>query len=152
MDVFAFASRSETQGMVLTEAMAAGVPVVGLDAPGAREVVRDRHNGRLLFNETVDTFTDALQWIASLSPEKMQQLRCSALQTAEVFSMARTADKALACYEALCAQAFIARPQEYEQWQRVFNLLKAEWDILKGMVGAAGAAFGETGPLERTPP
>ncbi|HEY7775971.1 MAG TPA: glycosyltransferase, partial [Kineobactrum sp.] len=29
MDVFAFASRSETQGMVLTEAMAAGVPVVG---------------------------------------------------------------------------------------------------------------------------
>ena len=152
MDVFAFASRSETQGMVLTEAMAAGVPVVGLDAPGVREVVRDRHNGRLLFNETVDAFTDALQWIASLSPEKMQQLRCSALQTAEVFSMARTADKALACYEALCAQAFIARPQEYEQWQRVFNLLKAEWDILKGMVGAAGAAFGETGPLERTPP
>jgi 1,2-diacylglycerol 3-alpha-glucosyltransferase len=39
---------SETQGMVLTEAMAAGLPVVALDAPGAREVVRDRHNGRLL--------------------------------------------------------------------------------------------------------
>ena len=34
MDVFVFASRSETQGMVLTEAMAAGKPVVALDAPG----------------------------------------------------------------------------------------------------------------------
>ncbi|HEX6199264.1 MAG TPA: glycosyltransferase, partial [Thermoanaerobaculia bacterium] len=38
MDVFAFASHSETQGMVLTEAMAAGVPVVAVDASGVREV------------------------------------------------------------------------------------------------------------------
>ncbi len=33
MDVFAFASQTETQGMVLTEAMAAGLPVVAVDAP-----------------------------------------------------------------------------------------------------------------------
>ena len=39
MDVFAFASQSETQGMVLVEAMAAGVPVVAVDASGVREVV-----------------------------------------------------------------------------------------------------------------
>ncbi|MFH1496368.1 MAG: glycosyltransferase, partial [Verrucomicrobiota bacterium] len=48
MNVFAFASTSETQGLVLAEAMAAGNPVVALDAPGAREVVRDGRNGRLL--------------------------------------------------------------------------------------------------------
>src|SRR5690606_31450022 len=46
MDVFVFASRSETQGMVLTEAMAAGTPVIALDASGAREVVRDGVSGR----------------------------------------------------------------------------------------------------------
>ncbi len=34
MDVFAFTSQTETQGMVLAEAMAAGVPVVAVDAPG----------------------------------------------------------------------------------------------------------------------
>ena len=34
MDVFVFSSQSETQGMVLAEAMAAGVPAVALDAPG----------------------------------------------------------------------------------------------------------------------
>ena len=56
MDVFAFASTSETQGMVLTEAMAAGLPVVALDAPGAREVVRDMHNGRLLTQATPAAF------------------------------------------------------------------------------------------------
>ena len=42
MDVFAFASQTETQGMVLTEAMAAGKPVVAPDGPGIHDVVRDR--------------------------------------------------------------------------------------------------------------
>jgi glycosyltransferase involved in cell wall biosynthesis len=41
MDVFVFASQSETQGLVLTEAMAAGIPVVAVDAPGVREVVKE---------------------------------------------------------------------------------------------------------------
>ena len=36
MDVFVFASQSETQGLVMTEAMAAGIPVVAVDAPGVR--------------------------------------------------------------------------------------------------------------------
>ena len=48
MNVFAFASLTETQGLVLAEAMAAGVAVVAVDAPGAREIVRDGANGRLL--------------------------------------------------------------------------------------------------------
>ena len=48
MDVFVFASRTETQGMVLAEAMACDVPVVAIDASGVREVVRDGENGRLL--------------------------------------------------------------------------------------------------------
>ena len=54
MDLFAFASKSETQGMVLTEAMAAGLPVVALDANGVREVVSDYSNGRLLHGESIE--------------------------------------------------------------------------------------------------
>ncbi len=46
-DLFVFASRTETQGIVLLEAMAAGRPVVALDAPGAQDVVRDGVNGFL---------------------------------------------------------------------------------------------------------
>jgi glycosyltransferase involved in cell wall biosynthesis len=90
MDVFAFASKSETQGMVLTEAMAAGVPVVALDAPGAREVVEDHHNGRLLHSETLEEFSSALQWVASLPPEQMQLLKQGAKGTATAFSMERS--------------------------------------------------------------
>jgi len=141
MDVFAFASKSETQGMVLTEAMAAGVPVVGLDAPGVREVVEDGQNGRLLHEETVESFAAALQWAASLPPHDRRRLGEGALRTAEAFSMPRTADRALGCYTALTGQARSARGEEDEQWQRVRELLQAEWEIVKGFSSAAGAAL-----------
>jgi len=142
MDVFAFASRSETQGMVLTEAMAAGAPVVGLDAPGVREVVKDQHNGRLLHEESVEAFRAALQWVAQLPAEKRRQLRQSAVATAEDFSMPRSAATALSCYEALRARALVERTEEDAQWEHVLHLIEAEWAILKGMAGAAVAAFG----------
>jgi len=48
MDTFAFTSKSETQGLVLVEAMASGCPVVGIDAPGVRDVVVSGRNGLLL--------------------------------------------------------------------------------------------------------
>ncbi|HSL91226.1 MAG TPA: glycosyltransferase, partial [Candidatus Limnocylindrales bacterium] len=63
MDVFAFASLTETQGMVLAESMAAGVPVVAVDAPGVREIVRDGENGRLLPRVDREAFGEALRWI-----------------------------------------------------------------------------------------
>jgi len=40
-DAFVFSSRTETQGLVLLEAMALGTPVVALAEMGAREVLRD---------------------------------------------------------------------------------------------------------------
>ena len=64
MDVFAFASVSETQGLVLAEAMAAGVPAVALDGPGVREVLRDGLNGRLLQSADEASFARALHWVA----------------------------------------------------------------------------------------
>ncbi|RJQ45852.1 MAG: glycosyltransferase family 4 protein [Gammaproteobacteria bacterium] len=151
MDVFAFASRSETQGMVLTEAMAASVPVVALDAPGAREVVKDRHNGRLLHEESIEAFRAALQWVAELPAETRRQLSRGARATADEFSMPRTADKALDCYQGLRQQAFVARPEAYQQWERVLHLIEAEWAILKGMAGAAVAAFSAPEAHDRGP-
>lgn len=44
-DVFLFASKSETQGMVILEAMAAGLPVVAVRSSGIDDVVRHGFNG-----------------------------------------------------------------------------------------------------------
>jgi hypothetical protein len=56
--------------------------------------------------------------------------------------VAASADKALSCYEALRGQACLARPEVEDQWTRVMRLIKAQWDILEGMSGAARAALG----------
>lgn len=141
MDVFAFASRSETQGMVLTEAMAAGLPVVGLDAPGVREVVKDKQNGRLLTEQSIEKFADCLQWIESQTPTSLQKLQQSALQTADDFSMSHSASKALICYENLRMQTLINRPQQDESLKQLLSLIKVEWEIVKGMAKATSAAF-----------
>jgi glycosyltransferase involved in cell wall biosynthesis len=142
MDLFAFASKSETQGMVLTEAMAAGLPVVALDAPGAREVVRDRQNGRLLPEATATTFSAALQWVLEQPPEKLQGLKQAALATAEAFSMPNSADKALACFGALEAGSIADDDRDELGWEEVMNFIKTEWDILKNVAVASEAAMG----------
>ncbi len=46
-DVFAFASRTETQGLVLLEAMAAGLPVVALAAMGTIDILGARRGARV---------------------------------------------------------------------------------------------------------
>ncbi len=135
MTVFVFASKSETQGMVLTEAMAAGTPVVALDAPGAREVVKESVNGRLLLEQSVESFADAISWVCQQSNEQKQRLHAAALATANEFSMGQCAGKALACFESL-QQRRNREPEEEAQWHHILQLIKTEWDILKG-VGAA---------------
>lgn len=44
-DIFVFASKSETQGMVILEAMSAGLPVVAVRSSGIDDVVQEGGNG-----------------------------------------------------------------------------------------------------------
>ena len=142
MNVFAFASKSETQGMVLTEAMAAGVPVVALDAPGAREVVSDDHNGRLLESKATEAeFQATLAGLAKLNDTDRRRLVRGALETADEFSMTRCADTALALYQDLCKGEFVSRRDEYKSWAETRRLIAAEWQLLKGAANAAGTAL-----------
>jgi 1,2-diacylglycerol 3-alpha-glucosyltransferase len=46
-DLFVFASETETQGLVLAEAAACGIPAVSVIGPGCDEVVRDGETGVL---------------------------------------------------------------------------------------------------------
>lgn len=44
-DLFAFASRTETQGLVLAEALGCGIPALAIDGPGVRDTIRDGVDG-----------------------------------------------------------------------------------------------------------
>jgi 1,2-diacylglycerol 3-alpha-glucosyltransferase len=140
MDIFVFASCSETQGMVLTEAMAAGKPVVALDAPGVREVVVDRYNGRLLTSERTEDFAAALREIESACGQERQQLEQAARETAEQFSMDRCGRKLMNLYERLLSRRSPG-PKDESVWHHAMEEIKAEWELLKNMAEAVGQAM-----------
>jgi len=58
-DVFVFASRTETQGLVLLESMAVGTPVVSTAVMGTRAVL-DRAPGAIVVEENVTDFAGAV--------------------------------------------------------------------------------------------
>ena len=51
-DIFAFASTTETQGLVTMEAMAAGLPIVAVDATGTHDAVTNGKEGLLTENNS----------------------------------------------------------------------------------------------------
>ena len=70
-DVFVFASRTETQGLVLLEAMAAGLPVVALAAMGTLDILGARR-GALVPDDHPDAFAQALVRLLSDSELRAQ--------------------------------------------------------------------------------
>jgi 1,2-diacylglycerol 3-alpha-glucosyltransferase len=144
MDVFAFASKSETQGMVVAEAMAAGVPVVALNASGVREVVMDDTNGYLLpANASAETFTRALAKCAA--KEERSRLSAGAQETAAQFSREQSAKKALAFYDET-RRATRARRlmNQVSPWAALVKRIGLEWDLLATRTQTVAAAvFGE---------
>jgi 1,2-diacylglycerol 3-alpha-glucosyltransferase len=150
MDVFAFASLTETQGMVLTESMAAGVPVVALDAPGAREVVRDGENGRLVRRPDADAFREAIRWVAELALPERNRLAERVAVTAREFSMGRSAAKQLALYESLAGTRRASRAIDTGPWPAARKRIGEEWKILRNIAHAAGEAV-RSEPDERFP-
>lgn len=59
-DIFAFPSRTETFGQVVLEAMASGLPVIGYDSPGVRDLIIDQESG-ILCDIFYGDFRDAIK-------------------------------------------------------------------------------------------
>ncbi|MFO7801648.1 MAG: glycosyltransferase [Desulfovermiculus sp.] len=132
MDLFAFASRTETQGLVLAEAMAASTPVVALDASGSREVVKDGVNGRLIAkNSPEQTFTQAITEM--LAPgQALNQYQSQARKTADSFSRQASARKLSELYQTLRGAHKDRQVHDSEailSWDLLLRSLKTEWDL-----------------------
>lgn len=142
-DVFAFASQTETQGLVLSEAMAAGVPVVVLDGPGITDVVRDGWNGTIVPATDYRAFSAALSAMAAASPEERRRLRNNARATAVFFSKQQCARRLLDVYERLYAQKIKRVKRDHSHWKETRRLIAEEIKIISNMAKATGAAFDE---------
>ena len=90
-DLFVFSSTSETQGMVLLEAMAGGCPVVAVRASGVYDVVKDGYNG-FKVAESTDNWAEAV--INLLEDDKQRSVMSENSQIfARDYSMKKTIAK-----------------------------------------------------------
>jgi glycosyltransferase involved in cell wall biosynthesis len=147
MDCFAFASQTETQGMVLTEALAAGVPVVAVDAPGVREVVRDGINGHLLAVESAADFRAALARVRAWSGERRERARRACIASADGFSIRRCAARAMEVYASLVSRGRRrdAAVGTAGLWRSSIRWIEEEVRILANLVESAGDALAAAG-------
>ena len=87
-DAFLFASKSETQGIVLAEALAAGTPVVAVHATGTDDIIEDGVNG-FLTEEREEEW--AAKVIEALNEETNSRMKNAALISTENYRSSRLA-------------------------------------------------------------
>lgn len=97
-DVFVTASEIETQGIVLIEAAASGLPLIAVDAGAVAEVCLDGQDGFLLKPGDVNGMAEAIYRV--LSDDKLRkELSSKSLKVAQEHSLEHTLDKFLEIYE-----------------------------------------------------
>jgi glycosyltransferase involved in cell wall biosynthesis len=96
-DAFAFASVTETQGLVTIEAMAAGLPVVAVDGPGTRDIVEHGKQGFLVENDP-DALAKGLNKLLA-DPQRVKRFSNNALKKARTFDVDQLGQQLVTVYE-----------------------------------------------------
>jgi 1,2-diacylglycerol 3-alpha-glucosyltransferase len=96
-DLFAFASTTETQGLVTMEALAAGLPVAAVDASGTRDVLEDGKQG-FLVEDDPQALAAAIKEVLE-SQKSRDQFHRAALERAKSFDIQHLAEKLLDVYQ-----------------------------------------------------
>jgi len=139
MDLFVFASKTETQGIVLIEAMAAGLPVIAIDASGTREVISNSENGILLPSDVSEqSFAETVR-DAILDREKMSQWKSATIKTAHKFDRKKCTQKLHQFYQRVIADSRrITRDENgyLNAWENLLDSIQAEWDLISEKVRA----------------
>jgi glycosyltransferase involved in cell wall biosynthesis len=96
-NIFCFASITETQGLVTMEAIAAGLPVVAVDAPGTNDVMDNNQEGLLAANNSV-ALAQAIEQVIN-DKALRERFKKAAKKRAESLSIEAQAKKLVDIYE-----------------------------------------------------
>jgi 1,2-diacylglycerol 3-alpha-glucosyltransferase len=136
MDVFAFTSLTETQGLVLTEAMMNGAYVVALDASGARDVIAPDKSGTLIQPGDAPAFAAALGDLVERLGAGRDDLRALVRASAARYSIEQTTAKLSAIYRNLTAAPKDSFSYDVDRWSSFLRRVEAEWGIATNVVGS----------------
>jgi len=102
--VFLFSSFTETQGLVVLEAMAMGLPVVALEAVGVEDLMENNQGGFMTEN---NNYIFSQKVVALINDFNLwQEKKESALKQAQNFSIEKMGDKLIEVYERLIKNNF----------------------------------------------
>ena len=94
-------SKFEGFGLVITEAMSCGLPVVSFDCPwGPRAIIHDGEDGLLVENGNVEKLADAIIWMIQ-HPEMRSNMATKAIENVQRFSIEKIAEKWRTLFDAL---------------------------------------------------
>jgi glycosyltransferase involved in cell wall biosynthesis len=96
-DLFTFASVTETQGLVVQEAMQYGLPAVAISGGGASDSIEDGVNG-LVTKNVIEEFSSSVARLLA-SPQELKKLAEGAHQKASESSIELMVDRILEVYE-----------------------------------------------------
>ncbi len=119
-DIFVFASRTETQGMVILEAMASSIPVVAVYDNVFKEVVIDNVNGFLIKKKS-EGFVKHVQELLA-NDQLRKKLGENAQKTAEKYSIHETAVTLVKLYENMIQN----RELQGTSWRDSMTILKSD--------------------------
>lgn len=133
-DAFVFASKTETQGIVILEAFAGATPVYALDATGVRDLVIDGVNGRLCAEEEEEFASHILAFLRGKEENADVYKQQSIEGEADCFGLAQKAYETALEYreEAVAIKAIrlynkiIASYQE----RKIHNRMRELWKII----------------------
>ena len=115
--VFATASETETQGIVLIEAAANGLPLVAVDAGAVRELCQNKKNGILCKPGDISEISDALVKILQDS-DLWQKYSEHSLEVAKKHDLNRTLQRFEEIYEEAIVLKGKAKPKKAHWWVR----------------------------------
>ncbi len=144
MDIFVFASHSETQGMVLAESMAAGTPVIAIKSSGVEDMVINQKNGFLLPDDDSKQFLQALETFENFDLKHRQKFKNAALSTAQEFSLPFCTQKLIDLYQIVLQNKILTSSHSESSWVPTIQRLQAEWKIWSNFFHATTSALLES--------
>lgn len=98
-DIFVSASRSESFGFVIAEAMLSGIPVIATETEGAKEIITDQALGRLIPIGSAAILADAIGEMLCDEQKRADLGKHGREHVSKNFSLKRMVDETEALYE-----------------------------------------------------
>lgn len=106
-DIFVSASKTEVQPLVFLEAMAMGIPAIGVQAGGVPECVRHGHNGLVVAPDDPAALADAMRALI-LDPALRREYGSRARDAAQRCEAGAVVREMEELYRSLCGLSYVA--------------------------------------------